>query len=97
MKTKPIIIRPSVKEKGAYTVHVRINASPKCACGTSPCPGHIVCVERLISGKSTYGRLNAEPQTFTYPKAVTMAHLIGRYKLGLGDFIYTYVEGLQEE
>jgi hypothetical protein len=32
-----------------------------------------------------------------YDAAVGAAHLIGRYKLGLGDLLFTYVDGLKKE
>lgn len=33
----------------------------------------------------------------TYEQAVATAHMIGRYKLGLGDLLFTYVDGLRPE
>lgn len=33
----------------------------------------------------------------TYDEAVGAAHMIGRYKLGLGDLLFTYVDGLRDE
>jgi hypothetical protein len=32
-----------------------------------------------------------------YDAAVATAHMIGRYKLGLGDLLFTYVDGLKPE
>ena len=33
----------------------------------------------------------------TYDLAVHAAHMVGRYKLGLGDLLFTYVDGLRQE
>lgn len=38
-----------------------------------------------------------ETALFSYVKAETVAHQIGRYMFNLGDFIYTYVDGLRED
>ena len=40
---------------------------------------------------------DATPARMTYKDAEHIAHMVGRYKLKLGDLVWTYVDGYKEE
>src|SRR5579872_3385218 len=75
----PIPADKAGRGKPGYTIHV--NGKP------------VVRVKKstLAISETTEG----EAFIMTYKAAEHFAHQIGRYKLGLGDLIFTYVDGLK--
>lgn len=83
---KPIEIRAA---DGGYTVHVDSNAAK--AYGARSKRGKVChgAVTRLASGGLDIVA-DATPAIVSADEAKSLAHLIGRYKLGFGDMVFAY-------